>query len=147
MKILFNQRGVALPLLLVVITVTLLALALLFNILSTEYKGHSIRSEQIKASFAAESGIEQMISLIYQHPAQAESFCQNSFLAEVNDYQIDVSCVYLADSIKITSTAKNKEGNNLYHRQTEALIKIYKSSNQISSLEIIDWQTTRLEES
>ncbi|GAF64087.1 hypothetical protein BTS2_0979 [Bacillus sp. TS-2] len=147
MKILFNQRGVALPLLLVVITVALLALALLFNILSTEYKGHSIRSEQIKASFAAESGIEQMISLIYQHPAQTESFCQNSFLAEVNDYQIDVSCVYLADSIKITSKAKNKEENNLYHRQTEALIKIYKSSNQISSLEIIDWQTTRLEES
>ncbi|KGA97621.1 hypothetical protein AJ85_04795 [Alkalihalobacillus alcalophilus ATCC 27647 = CGMCC 1.3604] len=147
MKKLHNQKGMALPMVLIFTTVALLGLLLVLQTLTSEFKGNSIRTEQMTATFAAEAGVEQMISFIYVDQAKVLQLESNTCIlppeltTELNGYSISIHCEINSDQLKITSTATKEEAETIKNMVTEATFELLKQGNQVQQLNIMNWET------
>ncbi|WP_413379370.1 hypothetical protein [Alkalihalobacillus sp. 1P02AB] len=147
MKKIHNQKGMALPMVLIFTTVALLGLLLVLQTLTSEFKGNSIRTEQMTATFAAEAGVEQMISFIYEEQAKVLQLESNNCIlppeltTEMNGYSLSINCEINAEQLFITSTATKGEEESIQNMVTEATFHLIKQGNQVQQLDIINWET------
>ncbi|KMK74654.1 hypothetical protein [Alkalihalobacillus pseudalcaliphilus] len=148
MTILKSQQGLALPLALIFTVVAMLGLLVVMQFLTSEYKGNSIRTEQIIATAASEGGIEEMVSLLQQKESTiilnlSAHTCQlpDDLTQVLNGFDLTYACTITGDHLKLTSQATDRNDSGKNTMQTTATFLIVPEGNQIKELTLINWES------